>query len=107
MRALLKEAASGRVPECLADKPSLRPDLLPVWRGWWQLHKRRRRDMGEPLGLDGAEIDSLLDRRQITDAETRALWHDWLEVMDDALFDFLEERREAQQRADALSRAER
>lgn len=103
MRVLLKEAAQGRVPECLATKPSLRPDLMAVWRGWWQLHKRRRRDMGEPLGIEGAEIDSLLDRRQITDAETRRLWHDWIEVMDDAYCDWLAERREAKARADALS----
>lgn len=107
MRNLLCEAREGRVPEPLATRPTLRPDLSPVWQGWWQLHKRRGRDMGEPLRIAGGEVDSLLDRLRIVDPEARADWHDWIEAMDDGFFTVLAERAERRRSANPVPRAQR
>lgn len=97
----MEARVSGVIPEGLSSQPELREDLSPVWQAWWQLHRDRRRDMGEALPITGVEMDSALDDARLTDGETRADWKALWREMDAVYFRWMAQRREAKERRNA------
>ena len=75
------------VPKPLQDRPVLDVEYQPFWKAFLFLNRRRQRGMGTSP-IDGAELNSYLQRRGITDPDVCVDYETFVDALDVAYLDW-------------------
>lgn len=82
-RQLAACAAAGGVVPALSSRVELFEDLLPVWRAFALMRRRRQSSMAA-LPFSPSDVASIVELCAPPDPDARLAWFRWLSALDDA-----------------------